>query len=297
MVARSITERWHHEIGADQLAERGAAAVQIGETPAMQRFFVNMLRETGKLDSTIVATTESVRSQIGGAERTGLILSFVLGMLAILAAAGVGALVYRMRKLAEETERRRMETAAALAESARAAEARTRLLRGITHDVKNPLGAAKGYADLLELGIKGSLSEEQHKLVKGMARSIDNALAIISDLLDLARSDSGGITVQRVRTDLNQLACEAVEDHRAAGQSAGHVLECRNTEGELIAFTDPLRVRQVLDNLISNAIKYTPAPGRIVVRPDPASRGGAPAVMSPSSSATPDPASRPRSAR
>jgi signal transduction histidine kinase len=154
---------------------------------------------------------------------------------------------------------------AALAESARAAEARTRLLRGITHDVKNPIGAAKGYAELLDLGVKGTLTAEQREMVHGVTRSLDAALAIISDLLDLARTDSGGISVHRVSVDLRSLVREAVEDHRAVAEKAGHQLSFEVPDSPLQIYTDPARVRQVLDNLLSNAIKYTPAPGSIMV--------------------------------
>jgi signal transduction histidine kinase len=102
-------------------------------------------------------------------------------------------------------------------------------------------------------------------------RSIDSALAIISDLLDLARADSGGVSIHRVNVDLNTIVREAVEDHHAAAEAAGLVIEAE-VAGSLESYTDPTRVRQVIDNMVSNAIKYTPAPGRIVVRTDPNAR-------------------------
>src|SRR5690606_20576380 len=123
-------------------------------------------------------------------ERTGLTLTVILGFLALVAAAAVLAIHARVRSLAATAERQRLETAEALAEAERQAEARTRLMRGITHDVKNPLGAAKGYAELLGMEIKGPLAPEQKPLVEGIERSIDSALAIIADLLDLARADA-----------------------------------------------------------------------------------------------------------
>lgn len=264
--ARGAINIWHHQLHDDELTARGPAAVAMVETPQMRELFREVLLTTSELDSVIVRTTEQVRANIGRSERIGLLLTFVTGSLALLAAATVGWLVWRMRRLADETERRRQQAAEALAESARSAEARTRLLQGITHDVKNPLGAAKGYGELLGMEVKGPLDAEQHRLLEGMQRSIDNALAIISELLDLARADSGGISVQRVDIDLRQLVREAVEDHRAAAQNAGHDVHFDGGKGELRIYTDPVRVRQVLDNLISNAIKYTPAPGNIVVR-------------------------------
>ena len=90
----------------------------------------------------------------------------------MLAAGVVAAMVLRIQRLGSEAERRRVEAADALAESARVTEARRRLIRGITHDVKNPLGAARGYAELLAMDIKGSLNPEQKKLVEGVPAKI-----------------------------------------------------------------------------------------------------------------------------
>ena len=210
-------------------------------------------------------------------------LSFLVGMLALFAALVVGWFALRQRRLRREIQRALEEAnqQRTIAERRgneleRATEARARLLRGVTHDVKNPLGAAKGYAQLLELGVKAPLLPEQAPLVKGVTRSIDGALAILADLLDLARADSGGLGVNRVAIDLGAVVREAVEGHRPAAEAAGHALEVQTPGGELRVYTDPARVEQVLGNLMSNAIKYTPSPGRITVRVELRRDGDAP---------------------
>jgi PAS domain S-box-containing protein len=146
-----------------------------------------------------------------------------------------------------------------------ATEARARLIRGVTHDVKNPLGSADGYAQLLELELRGKLLPEQAKLVAGVRRGIQGALAMITDLLNLSQAKSGGLTVNRQPADLAALAAEAVEDARGVAEAAGHVL-VRDGSVSVPVDTDPVRVREVLGNLLSNAIKYTPAPGHLTVR-------------------------------
>jgi signal transduction histidine kinase len=156
-----------------------------------------------------------------------------------------------------------------------ATEARTRLIRGVTHDVKNPLGAADGYAQLLELGLQGELLPEQVKLVAGVRRGIHSALAIITDLLDLSLAESGGLPVHRLPVDLTALAAEAMEDYRGAAEAAGHELAWDG--GACMPLdTDPVRVREVLGNILSNAVKYTPAPGRITVWTEVVPDGGGP---------------------
>ncbi|HEX6927551.1 MAG TPA: HAMP domain-containing sensor histidine kinase [Longimicrobiaceae bacterium] len=200
-------------------------------------------------------------------------VSVLIGVLAILAALMVGWFAVRERqfreriqKALEEANRQRALAERRGTELERAAEARARLLRGVTHDVKNPLGAAKGYAELLEMGVKGPLLPEQVPLVKGLSRSVDSALAILTDLLDLARVDSGGLGVNRVAVDLDAVVRDALEAHRAAAENAGHTLEFKAAGQLPTLYTDPARVDQILGNLLSNAIKYTPRPGCITVR-------------------------------
>ncbi len=264
--ARTIAELWHRRLNEEEVLARPSVGSGTFRARNVRLRFAEVLTAISQLDSTILITTQRSREQIQGAERSGLLLTVLLGALAFTAAAVVAALVLRFRRLADETERRRRQAIDALEDAARSTEARQRLLRGVTHDVKNPLGAARGYADLLGMGIKGPLNPEQQKLVEGVERSIDSALAIISDLLDLARTDSGGIHIQRVEVDLNEIARNAVADHQAAAATAGHHITARLADAvPITVHSDPVRVRQVLDNLISNAIKYTPAPGHITV--------------------------------
>lgn len=274
--ARTLAERWHTRVNQDTVVQLWQAGTRLMDIPRERRLFEEVLMSVAELDSAIVDATEVRRQQIQRAERSGLTLTAVLGVLALLASIAVIALQARLRRLITETEHRRAVADAALAESARAAEARHRLMRGITHDVKNPLGAARGYAELLSMGVKAPLADEQRPLVEGIERSIDSALAIIADLLDLARIDSGGVSFERVETDLNELVRQAVHDNEAAATMAGHEIRAATTDEQLRTFTDPLRVRQVVDNLVSNAIKYTPAPGRITVRARRSVGGDAP---------------------
>ena len=263
--SRDLTRQWHGRV--DDLrtlplsAGTGGEAVR-GTAPDL---FEEVLRATGAVDSAILAFTARSRARIVTTERLGLGITIALGLLAALAAAAVAALNERARRFAVESVRRREEAEAALAEAARATEARSRLLRGITHDVKNPLGAAKGYAELLALGVKGPLTDHQAPLVAGIQRTIDNALAIISDLLDVARADGGQLTIHPASTRLADVVRAAVEDHLAAAEASRHTLRFEAANDELVVETDAARVRQVLDNLLSNAIKYTPAPGAITV--------------------------------
>jgi signal transduction histidine kinase len=263
---RTLAEQWHTRVPVD-VSSTDSASIRrtLANVLAEQPFADTVISAADRLDAALASQAVVGREQIVRIERFGTMVTLLLGLLALLAAGSVAWLSARVRQLAREAEAQREEAERALGETARVTEARARLLRGVSHDVKNPLGAARGYAELLELGIKGPLNADQMRYVRGVRRSIDGALAILADLLDLARADSGGLSVERVPLDLSRVASEAGEDHRPAAASAGHMIDCSMT-GPVRVYSDPGRVRQVLGNLLSNAIKYTPAPGRITVR-------------------------------
>jgi PAS domain S-box-containing protein len=147
------------------------------------------------------------------------------------------------------------------------AESRHRLMRGFTHDVKNPLGAADGFLELLELGVSGNLTDAQQEYVGRARRDIRIALALVVQLLEIERAQAGELILTHESVDLGTLASDSVEDYRAAAAARQMALTLRivRTDNDLIMDTDRSRVRQILVNLISNAVKYTREGGSIIV--------------------------------
>jgi signal transduction histidine kinase len=96
----------------------------------------------------------------------------------------LASLAFRRIHLLEDSERKREELQ-------RLMQSRERLIRGFSHDVKNPLGAADGFVYLFEIGALGELTEKQKDGIVRLRRSIRSALRLIDDLLDLARSEAG----------------------------------------------------------------------------------------------------------
>ena len=209
-------------------------------------------------------------------------------------------LVYRIAGISEDiTERKSAETerehllqrekeARSASEEARAAAekrreevervtaSRTRLIRGFTHDVKNPLGAADGFLALLEGGIQGELSAKQLDSVRRVRRSIGAALGLIGYLLDLARAEAGQLEIHAEALDVDATASEVGEDFRAEAESKRLAMTLEETGREpLIVCSDHARVRQVLSNLVSNAVKYTRPGGDIRIRVQLRSKPGA----------------------
>jgi PAS domain S-box-containing protein len=165
------------------------------------------------------------------------------------------------------SERKRHEE-----EIARVTESRNRLMRGFSHDVKNPLGAADGFAALLEEGIGGTLNEAQLNSVHRIRKGIQESLRLINDLLELARTEQGQVALDFAMLDVAALTREVADNFRAQVDNAGLVLTV-NAATPLRVRSDPARVRQILSNLVSNAVKYTKA-GTVTVCADRVESGG-----------------------
>lgn len=273
---RDAARLWHEAAGADEIVERrNRTPADLTKISTEQALFESALRAAASLDSALVAASTLRRDEIRDADELRFVVTVGTVVLALVSAGAATWFARRVRLLARESAIRRAEAERALAGLRESNAARERMMRGVTHDLKNPLGAARGFADLLEDGIPGALNPAQARMAAGIRRNVDAALAIIHDLLDLARADAGTLEVTPERIDCGELLRDAVEDHRAVATAAGHALELRTADG-LQVVADPLRVRQVLGNLLSNAIKYTPHGGRVIVDAGPASNGDGP---------------------
>jgi signal transduction histidine kinase len=138
-------------------------------------------------------------------------------------------------------------------------------MRGFSHDVKNPLGAADGYAALLGDGIYGEITDEQRHSIDRIRQAIHRALSLIDDLHELARAETGHLAVRREPTNLADLVMTIGDEYRAAAE-AKRLMLIIDAEGALPDVeSDPSRIRQIVANLLSNAIKYTDR-GSVVLR-------------------------------
>jgi signal transduction histidine kinase len=171
----------------------------------------------------------------------------------------LAALAFRKIHLLEDSERRREELE-------RVMESRARLMRGFSHDVKNPLGAAVGYLQVMAEGALGALTPAQQEGIGRVRRSLDSALGLIASLLELAHAEAGHIEIELSPTDVRQAVREMTEEYRAQAEAKDLTLTVQLPDEFPLTTSDPSRVRQILGNLLSNAVKYTPAGGEITVR-------------------------------
>src|SRR5690606_32217081 len=157
-------------------------------------------------------------------------------------------------------ERERAARAAAEAEREKAEQriaSQSKLMRGLSHDVRNLLSSALGYVELVMAGVRGSLTTGQRFFLARALRSLDTTVGLLDDLLMLARAEAGGLAVRLAPTDVSVVLRECAESYRAQAQAAGLELRLELPETLPPIETDAVRVRQVVGNLLSNAIKYT----------------------------------------
>jgi PAS domain S-box-containing protein len=148
-----------------------------------------------------------------------------------------------------------------------ALQERDQLLATVSHDLKTPLTAIRGQADILLRDIEQSGELDVQRARKGLLllRTAATRMATwIDDLLDMARLDAGrSVELHRQPMDLVALAWQAVADHQR--NTERHRLRVRTSESRLIGVWDSVRLRRVLDNLLSNAVKYSPEGGDVDV--------------------------------
>lgn len=132
----------------------------------------------------------------------------------------------------------------------------------VSHDLRSPLTAILGYVELIARA--GSVNEQQTEFIRRVQVSVEHITALISDLLDLGRIEAG-LDSAMEQVLLPILARYAVEGLRGAAETRGLTLEADLPDDLPLLSGDPIRLRQMIGNLIENAIKYTPDGGCVRV--------------------------------
>lgn len=152
--------------------------------------------------------------------------------------------------------------------AARAAELirlRDEFLAVVSHELRTPLTSIIGYVELLMDDEAGALTAEQRTYLEIVQRSTARLVELVGDLLLVAESERGPLALDLDHADLVELVAHAVEAARPAADARHIALVFDSDEAGVVA-GDSMRLAQMIDNLISNAIKFTPEGGRVTVR-------------------------------
>lgn len=147
-----------------------------------------------------------------------------------------------------------------ISQQAKAERDRKELLSVITHELRTPLTSIKGALELLKAGAVGALSEQAHSLITIAANNSERMLGLIRDILDMEEIGQDSFEMESEPVDLSALVRNAIEAHRGYGAHLGVSFVDGGTMPDVIARAEPVRLAQVLSNLLSNAAKVT-APG------------------------------------
>ncbi|MCB9423343.1 MAG: HAMP domain-containing histidine kinase [Ardenticatenaceae bacterium] len=142
---------------------------------------------------------------------------------------------------------------------------RNELTRLIVHDLKNPLMVMTQGSNLLSRGRLGELTPEQKKLSDRIQQAGEKTLHLIDDILAVEKMESEAVHLQRVPVDLWQVLRETVASLQVLAQSNQQTLTLRLSSRLPIIEADESLLRRVMDNIIANALKFTPENGRIAV--------------------------------
>jgi len=133
----------------------------------------------------------------------------------------------------------------------------------VSHDLRSPLTAILGYVELIERA--GSVNDQQREFIRRVRLSVDQMTRLVSDLLDLGRIEAG-LDAARETTPISVLARYALDGLRSAAEVKRLEIEPHLPDDLPMVRGDPFRLRQMIGNLLENAIKYTPNGGRIRIR-------------------------------
>jgi PAS domain S-box-containing protein len=195
----------------------------------------------------------------------GVVTGMRSALLDVTATKMVDTTLRSFEQHAQELNVKNDELLGALETAREASATKGRFLAAMSHELRTPLNGIIGLSELVFDGVAGPVSEEQQEYLGDVLASSKHLLQLVNDVLDLAKVESGKIEFVRQSVKIQPLLGEVCDVLRILADEKRISVEL-NTANLDIVFTDPARLKQVVYNYLSNAIKFTPPGGMIQVR-------------------------------
>ncbi|MBI4970615.1 MAG: hybrid sensor histidine kinase/response regulator [Candidatus Omnitrophica bacterium] len=180
---------------------------------------------------------------------------------------------YRADKEKERFEREIREKSEALEkanqELKKLDELKSEFISSVSHEFRNPLNSIRESVELVLDGVVNANEEKGRRILEIAKTSAERLTILVNDLLDFSKLEAGKMKMEKEPADIKRIVQDAVDSMRPLAEKKRLKLEIVPPTEKIVVFADPLRIIQVLTNLISNAIKFTPEDGRIDVIAEP----------------------------
>jgi signal transduction histidine kinase/CheY-like chemotaxis protein len=208
-----------------------------GELTIMVNAFNEMLTQIGERDSQLQKAREGLEQRVR--ERTA-----------------------ELEQAKREVEAFSQSILKANAELERSSKFKDQFLSTMSHELRTPLNAVLGFSELLGEDRYGPLNEKQHRYVNHISKGGKHLLRLINDILDLSKIEAGRMQLALETVKIDNCFAEACDTLQPLASKKSQIIERRSTSN-LCVHADGTRLKQILMNLIGNAVKFTPEGGRI----------------------------------
>lgn len=168
--------------------------------------------------------------------------------------------------LESQVEARTQELMHANAELARANSAKQDFLAKMSHELRTPLNSIIGFTSVMLRGMAGNVTEEQRTQLEMVERAGQRLLSLVNDVLDVSKIEAGQASVTLKLTELHMAVASLIAEMRPLAHERHITLEFENESTRPEIRTDVGKVEQIVRNLISNGLKFTPEEGTVSVR-------------------------------
>ena len=194
-----------------------------------------------------------VRAPVGRRDETGRL------------ADAFNTMAEQVQRSHDDLERQFAESRTLATRLDEANRAKANFLATMSHELRTPLNAIGGYVELIELGVRGAVTEEQRRDLERVRYNQRHLLSLIGNILDFTRLDAQKLPIDIGEVRVDRAAAAVLTSVAPLLDEKSLRRECRGCESAVVVRADPARLDQILLNLVSNAVRFTPPGGVITV--------------------------------